>query len=260
MPKKTTKPSKKKTKPAAKTAAAKKAQEPRKTAAKSSKTAATKKTAVAKKLKAKAKAAPRPKRLAREVAPETMLAEVTPVAVPDQVEEQWPYCPDYVPQGGKRDFAALVGYINDAIDVEDLRERMLIRVQLGNYREDVIVAAKRKAQAMRWDLDAIEVAQPASGRVTFEEADLAQPEADDASLEQPATDDTSLEQPAALATAPEQSASEPAQSEPEQSEPEQSASEPEQLETPAREHVPADVPEYAATQEEAHALEAEGAP
>jgi hypothetical protein len=89
--------------------------------------------------------APRPKKPARKPA-----AELQPVTIaPARDSAPAPYY-----------FAPMVGYFDEAISAQDLRERMLFRRTLGNHPEDVLVAGERKARAMGWNLDAIEVEPP----------------------------------------------------------------------------------------------------
>jgi hypothetical protein len=80
--------------------------------------------------------------------------------VPSQDNASAPYYPDHAPKGEERDFAPMVGYFDKATSVQDLRERMLFRRALGDHPEDVLVAGERKARAMGWSIDAIEVEQP----------------------------------------------------------------------------------------------------
>ena len=127
----------------------------------------TKKDAPKKKSKPKVKteqrpSAPRPKEPAHEPA-----AEPQPVTIaPARDSAPAPYYPDYAPKGEERDFAPMVGYFDEATSAQDLRERMLFRRTLGNHPEDVLVAGERKARAMGWNLDAIEVEQPVAASAT----------------------------------------------------------------------------------------------
>jgi hypothetical protein len=227
MPKKTTKPTKK-TKPIAKKAIAKakldqrpvilSAPRPKKVSAAPTLSAARSKTQGAAKAKAAAKpkakldqrpvtmSAPRPKKPARKPAAKPLPSTIAPA--PGTA----PYYPDYEPKGELwSDFAPMALYIDDAASLQDLRERMLFRRTLGNHPEDVLVAGKRKARSMGWNLDAYEVEQPgASAGSPAESAEapevpkeMAAP-ADAPEQSASAIEPVEHEQPAASATEPAQ--------------------------------------------------------
>jgi hypothetical protein len=289
MSKKITKTAKKKTKPAARKATAKLDQRPvilsapRPKKVLSTSTVRPTKKDAPKKPKVKAAqrpSAPQPKEPAREPATEPQPLTIMPV----QDSAPAPYYPSYAPKGEGRDFAPMAGYFDEATSVQDLRERMLFRRTLGNHPEDVLVAGKRKARVMGWNLDAIEVEPLAAPTTESEQLEAIKSDLPEASKAEPEqlevlqavvsdavsgaldpssrTAVTSKEQlddwfkqlPTEITSEqPEASVVEPVQPEAVSVEPEQ----PHAL-TPEPELSPA--PEHAAAQERTHAPEVETAP
>lgn len=173
--------------------------------------------------------APRPKKPARKPTAEPQPATIAPA----RGGAPAPYYPDYEPKGEWCDFAPMAMYFDEAASIQDLRERMLFRKTLGNHPEDVLVAGVRKARAMGWCLDSIEVEQPVAAS-TIEPA--SEPSA--GAPEEVTTSTSEPEQPREAASEhPLEAVSETAAIESESPQPEVVAAEPAQPEATTPEPV-----------------------